>query len=284
MEHIDLHLHSNFSDGTMSPSELVHEALKEQIKGISITDHDTIEGVSEALEEGKRVGVEVLSGVEISAYLDDIPMHILGYGFDLQNRALRDGLKKIQKARDERNWAILEKLNALGINVTKNDLQKHSPTGQTGRPHIASLLIEKKVVKNMDEAFARYLRKNTLAYSSRQKLLCEDAIKMINDAGGLAVLAHPLTIDRSMASLPQVLKKLKEKGLKGVEAYYPIHSVTNRQKLIAISRELNLLITGGSDFHGSIRNGTRLGGINKKQRVPYELLETLKKHLNTPAS
>ena len=128
MDYIDLHLHSTCSDGTMSPSQLVHEAARRNIKAIAITDHDTIEGVEEALHEGKNCEVEILSGVEISAYLDDIPMHILGYGFHHTDAALQESLKKIQQARNDRNIAILKKLNDLGIDVTQADLKKQSKT------------------------------------------------------------------------------------------------------------------------------------------------------------
>ncbi|MCK9296050.1 MAG: PHP domain-containing protein [Desulfobulbaceae bacterium] len=280
MDYIDLHLHSSCSDGTMTPAELVLEAVKAGIKGIAITDHDTAEGIDEALQEGKRQGVEVLSGIEVSAYLDDIPMHILGYGFRHGDAALQQNLQKIQTARNERNNGILAKLNTLGIDATREDLRRYSRTGQTGRPHIARLLIEKKLVKTIDEAFYRYLRKGGLAYVERKRLMASDAIAMITAAGGIAVLAHPLTIDHTMLTLPAILREMKGIGLEGVEAYYPIYSATVRQKIMTLCQQMNLLITGGSDFHGAIRNGTSLAEINKKQRAPYELLVALKNHLS----
>ncbi|RJX27219.1 MAG: PHP domain-containing protein [Desulfurivibrio sp.] len=283
MEYIDLHLHSSCSDGTMTPAELVREAVRAGISGVALTDHDTIEGIDEALEEGKRQGVEVLAGIEISAYLDDIPMHILGYGFRHRDAVLLQSLKKIQAARNERNEGILAKLNGLGIAATREDLRRHSRTGQTGRPHIARLLIEKKVVRTIDEAFYRYLRKGGLAYVERRRLMAADAIAMITAAGGIAVLAHPLTIDQTMLTLPAVLLEMKGIGLEGVEAYYPIYSATVRQKLIALCQQMGLLITGGSDFHGTIRNGLSLSELNKKQRTPYQLLAALKNHLSAAA-
>jgi len=264
----------------MPPAELVREAVKASIKGIAITDHDTTEGIDEALEEGERQGVEVLSGIEISAYLDDIPMHILGYGFRHGDAVLQQKLQKIQTARNVRNDGILAKLNSLGIDTTREDLKRYSRTGQTGRPHIARLLIEKKLVRTIDEAFYRYLRKGGLAYVERKRLMASDAIAMITAAGGIAVLAHPLTIDQTMLTLPSILLEMKEIGLEGLEAYYPIYSATVRQKLIALCQQMGLLITGGSDFHGAIRNGTSLAEINKKQRAPYQLLVALKNHLS----
>jgi len=281
MEYIDLHLHSSCSDGTMTPTELVQEALRAGIRGIAVTDHDTVEGIDEALQEGNRQGIEVISGVEISAYLDDIPMHILGYGFRHRDAALQQNLQRIQAARNKRNDGILAKLNALGIDVTREDLRRHSQTGQTGRPHIARLLLEKKVARTIDEAFYRYLRKGGLAYVERKRLMASDAIAMITAAGGIAVLAHPLTIDQTMLTLPGVIMEMKELGLEGVEVYYPIYSATVRQKLIALCQQLGLFITGGSDFHGAIRNGTSMGAINKKQRAPYELLLALKNRLSS---
>jgi len=280
MEYIDLHLHSSCSDGTMTPAELVQEAARARIRGIAITDHDTIEGIDEALEEGARQGVEVISGVEISAYLDDIPMHILGYGFRHRDATLQQSLKRIQTARNERNDGILAKLNTMGIDATREDLRRHSQTGQTGRPHFARLLIEKKLVRTIDEAFYRYLRKGAMAYVERRRLMASDAIAMITAAGGIAVLAHPLTIDQTMLPLPAVIMEMKELGLEGVEVYYPIYSAAVRQKLIALCQQMGLFITGGSDFHGAIRNGASLGQINKKQRAPYELLVALKNRLS----
>ncbi|MFH1217571.1 MAG: PHP domain-containing protein [Pseudomonadota bacterium] len=285
MKYIDLHLHSNCSDGTMTPEELVEEAHRLGISAISITDHDTIEGTAEAMEAGKKRGVEVVSGVEISAYLDDTPLHMLGYGFRHSDLALHEKLKQVQLAREERNSKILYNLGQLGINITPAELKKQSGTGQTGRPHIAAILMEKKIVRTMDEAFARYLRRGAAAYAERTRLMATDAIDMISAAGGIAVLAHPLTLDRTMLTLATVLERLHKLGIAGVEAYYPIYSVGERGKIIGLCRELGLLITGGSDFHGSMRNGTRLGGNNKKQRVPYELFEKLKQQLdNTSVS
>lgn len=281
MEYIDLHLHTTCSDGTMTPAELVQEAKKAGLKGIAITDHDTIEGIDEALKEGEGKGLEVLPGVEISAYLDDIPMHILGYGFRHQDPSLQDDLKKIQTARNIRNDGILAKLNVLGIDATSDDLIRHSRTGQTGRPHFARLLVEKRIVRTIDEAFYRYLRKGRPAYVERKRLMVADAIAMINAAGGVAVLAHPLTIDQTMLTLPAILLEMKAIGLAGLEAYYPIYSMIVRQKLISLGQQLGLLITGGSDFHGTFRNDTTLAAINSKQKAPYQLFLDLKNHLST---
>ncbi len=262
----------------MTPSELVQEAVIKRIKAIAVTDHDTSEGVSEALAEGEKQGIEILSGVEISAYLDDTPLHILGYGFDHRDPDLLVSLKSVQNHRNERNKKIQEKLNALGIEITTDDLLRHSPNGQTGRPHFATALIEKKTVQTMNEAFDIYLGKDKLAYVSRKKLMAQKAISMINEAGGLAVLAHPLAIDRTLELHPMILARLKEYGLGGVEVFYPTHSKKIRKKLTTISRNLGLLITGGTDFHGAIRNGTYVGGTNK-QKVPYELFTEIKQHL-----
>ncbi len=276
MKYIDLHLHSHCSDGTMSPAELVREAERKNVTAIAITDHDTVEGVEEALAEGEKRGIEVISGVEISAYLDDLPMHILGYGFHHEDASLKENLKKVQAARHERNLRILEKLYALGLPITEEELSIKSTTGQAGRPHIATLLVDKKIVKSMNEAFAIYLRKDGLAYAGRQELMAADAIDLIRKAGGVAVLAHPLTIDRTMIKLPSVLQALRQIKLAGIEAYYPTHSGSVRKKLVNLGKEYDMIITGGSDFHGSIRSGTKLGGNNKKQRVPYEIFEKLK--------
>lgn len=279
MAYIDLHIHSICSDGTMTPTEIVMEAKKKGLRGIAITDHDTVEGVAEESRAAREHDIDVLSGVEISAYLHDTPLHILGYGFQHDHPALLTGLAKVQKARHLRNVQILDNLNALGITIAPEDLERLSQRGQAGRPHIARLLVERNIVRNMDEAFEVYLRRDGRAYASRQVLAAREAIAMITAAGGIAVLAHPLTVDRTLASLPGIVTRLQEMGLAGIEIYYPIHSAKVRRRLKELSIQLDLLVTGGSDYHGAIRHGTSLGGNGTTPRVPYELMTKLKKHL-----
>jgi len=281
MNYIDLHIHSTYSDGTLTPSLLVQLAKKMGIRAISLTDHDTTEGVEEIIKCGNSYGIEILSGVELSAHIDASSVHILGYGIQYNDPLLLDRLASIQKARDTRNQKIITRLNELGIKTTKEDVHKFSKTGQTGRPHFAQFLIEKKVVNSFDNAFDIYLGQNGSAYVPRKILFAEDAIRYIIDAGGLPVLAHPATINCTLYSIPELIEKLKDFGLSGVEVYYPTHSKKTRKTLLEIIRKYDLIATGGSDFHGHRSAEKTIGRTGKNLRLPYEVLEKIKNRLSS---
>lgn len=281
MNYIDLHIHSTYSDGTLTPSVLVQEAKKMGLKAISLTDHDTTEGVEEIISHGNTYGVEILSGVELSAHIDASSVHILGYGLQHNDPELLARLAIIQEARDTRNQKIINRLNELGIKITKEDVYKFSKTGQTGRPHFAQFLIEKKMVNSFDDAFNIYLGQNGSAYVPRKILPAADAIRYILDAGGLPVLAHPAIINCTMSSIPDLIETLKNFGLSGVEVYYPSHSKKVRKTLLEISKKNDLIATGGSDFHGHRNAEITLGRTGKNQRLPYEVLEKIKTRLSS---
>ena len=280
MRHIDLHCHSTFSDGTMTPSELVEMACEENLGGLALTDHDTIEGVPERLAEAKKVDLPALSGVELSANHGAIPIHILGYGFDPTDQALNQSLKHLQQTRQVRNEKIIANLLDLGINVTYSQMQSLAGDGVVGRPHFAQLLINLGKVKNMQSAFDKYLRKDRPAYAAREILPVEDAISIVHKAEGLAILAHPGTIPLENNQTIDLIHEFLEMGLDGIEAYYPVHSPGLRKELISLCEKMNLVITGGSDYHGNIRPGTRLGTMQKKQRVPFDVLLQLQQRIS----
>ena len=271
---IDLHIHSTYSDGTLSPCAIVDLATKTGLQVIALTDHDTVAGVAEARVHGKRTGIEVIPGIEISSWLDNIPLHILGYRFRYKDNGLQQRLHRLQEGRQVRNEKILAKLNHLGIDLTMAELTAFSEHGQAGRPHIAQLLVNRGAVPTMEQAFKRYLRRGAAAYAERFKYYADEAITMIREAGGIAVLAHPLTLDPGLKAIPGLLQELQQLGLQGVEVYYPTHSSQTVRKLKKMAAELGLLITGGSDFHGNNRSKAPLGGT-KKSRVPQHILETL---------
>jgi len=275
---IDLHIHSTFSDGSMSPTELVQYAHQRGLAAISLTDHDTIEGIEEAMSVGNQVGVEVVPGLELSIKHGDCAVHLLGYFFRPADESLSLALQRLQSGRLERNKVILANLNRLGVDIHLQELEKISGHGQSGRPHIAQILMQKGVVKNMDEAFHRYLAKGGLAYAPRYEFQADEAIAMIKNAGGLAILAHPQQLEKSGKNVSVIIGKLRAVGLSGVEVYYPTHSRQFKKKLQTMAKKLDLLITGGSDYHGAIRPGTTLAG-GKNCSVPMHLLETMKRHL-----
>lgn len=273
---IDLHVHSTFSDGSMSPTELVQYAHRLKLSAIAITDHDTTEGIAEGINSGNLLGVEVVSGLELSVKHEDLAVHLLGYLFRPTDEALLHALERLQTGRLERNKMILGNLNRLGIDIDMQELVKISRHGQSGRPHIAQILIHKGVVKNMDEAFDRYLARGGLAYVPRYVLQADEAIEMIRNAGGLSILAHPQQLEKSGKDIHSLISKLQRVGLDGVEVYYPTHSRQFTKKLLKIARNLDLLITGGSDYHGSIRPGTTLAG-GRNCAVPRDLLPQMKR-------
>ena len=237
MMSIDLHIHSTISDGTMHPAELVQYAHKKGLSAIAITDHDTIEGVEPALAAGSRIGLEVIPGIELSVTYHSHNVHLLGYLFDCRHQELRRALEQLQAGRIQRNKKILGKLDQLGFVLHLDELEKSAGSGQTGRPHIARLMVEKGYVQSMDEAFTKYLGQEGLAYTSRFIYQVKEAIDLIQQAGGIAVLAHPLQLDRSVDDLGDAVRQLAEMGLDGIEVYYPNHSRPFRKRLIALAEK-----------------------------------------------
>ncbi len=250
---VDLHTHSFYSDGTVSPARLISMAAAAGLTGFALTDHDTMEGVPEVLRLGQEQGLSVVSGLEISAKHGDIPVHILGYGINPDYPQLNAWLGRIQEGRRERNQHIIEKLTALGMTISLEEVDQFSGCGQTGRPHIARLLIAKGYVKTPNQAFARYLGRNKAAYHPRFACSAAESIAIIHEAGGAAVLAHPGLIDSSLKKQPQLIHELAERHLDGLEAHYPGHSRQMTDLFSSLARRHKLLTTGGSDYHGDSR-------------------------------
>jgi hypothetical protein len=272
---LDLHIHSTFSDGTMSPAEVVELAWRKRLVAIALTDHDTIDGFIPAQQAAADLPLEVVAGLEFSVLHKGTSMHILGYLMDIGHSDLNRMLADLQKGRKERNAKILDKLQALGISIAPEELQRVSVTGQTGRPHIARLLLVKGAVDTMVQAFEQYLGRGGLAYASRPVPTAEDAIAVLRAAGGLCILAHPQQLDPDLKQLSALLDVLVPMGLDGLEAYYPTHSSRTRRKIVAAAEHYGLVLSGGSDFHGDIRPGTTLAG-GRNVFVPEQVLSIMK--------
>jgi predicted metal-dependent phosphoesterase TrpH len=275
---IDLHIHSTFSDGVLKPAEVVDLAESLGVSAIAITDHDTAAGTDEAMQRGIEKGIEVIPGIEISSWHGDTSMHILGYRFKHEDQQFNSRLQLLQNGRETRNTRIIENLNKLGIKVDSSELCRYSEYGQTGRPHIARLLVDKGVTKTIDLAFKHYLRRGAVAYAERFRFSALDAIAMIREAGGIAVLAHPSSLDSTLRSIPRLLKDLCKVGLEGVEVYYPSHSPKTVKALLKMADELGLYITGGSDFHDMERPGSNTDEWLHKTHVPYDIVSAMKKN------
>lgn len=269
---IDLHMHSICSDGALSPCALVQKAAKEGITIMSLTDHDTVSGLEEAKNEADKLGIKLISGIEISAISSSGTLHILGYFIDPHNPALTEKLKKFRAARNSRNQVIIERLNGLGINITMEDVFEVAKGETVGRPHIARVLIEKKVVSNLQEAFDLYLSNNSKAYVDKEIFQPEEVIKMIHEAGGLAFIAHPASLKLSEENIKKFLLELKEMGLDGIEVYTPAHNRKIMRLFRDFSKESGLKISGGSDFHGVKNKNDRLGVCHEGIKIQNQWL------------
>jgi predicted metal-dependent phosphoesterase TrpH len=277
MGYVDLHLHTTASDGVRSPSNLVNYAKEKGLRAIAITDHDTIEGLEEAMAEGRKINFEVIPGIEISAEYSPGSMHLLGYFLDIHHPLLNERLAYLQKARAERNPKIVEELNRLGIKVTYEDVIKASGGGQVGRPHFAQVLLERGYVRSIQEAFERFLKKGAPAYHDKFRFKAEEAIHFIQEASGVAVIGHPNTLGANGTSeLDALLSQLVKEGLKGIEIYYPEHSPAEVATYKFLAEKYGLVMTGGTDYHGIEGNGLEVGVGRGNMKLPYSIVEALK--------
>jgi len=278
---IDLHIHSSASDGTCTPEEIVTQARTLGLQAIAITDHDTIDGVCQVMNVGIPHSLGFMTGIEISARPPDRmngggSFHILGYGFSIYDNLLQKTLKNLQQAREHRNPEIIAKLQQAGIDISIEAVEKICGTGQMGRPHIALALMEKKVVSTFDEAFDRYLGTDCPAYVDKARLSCQETIQLINRAGGVCVLAHPGLI-KAPETYPmgELIDDLVLMGLNGIEAYHSDHSEEQTRYFEKMAQNRNLLITGGSDFHGDMKPEIQMGKGSGNLHVPCHLFESL---------
>ncbi|WP_420209092.1 PHP domain-containing protein [Candidatus Electronema sp. JC] len=278
---VDLHTHSVYSDGTATPLQLIRMAAASGLTGFALTDHDTVEGVAEAMRLGTEHGVDVLSGLELSARHGEGCIHILGYGVDLANPQLCAALARLQQGRAERNVQILDKLVKLGIAITMEETERLSACGQTGRPHIARLLLAKGYVQSLNHAFTLYLGRNKAAWCGRFAYSAAETIAIIHEAGGVAVLAHPGIIDPELKAQPQLVRELAERHLDGMEIHYPGHNYNMIQLFSGLAKQHGLIATGGSDYHGD----SRIKGLAGRATgffPPDSIMEQLRDRLRAP--
>ena len=270
----DLHVHTNISDSTFSPEKVVEYAKLAGLDAIAITDHDTCDAITPATILAKDINLEIIPGVELTAEVDDDEIHILGYFIDYQNNSFTQKLKELCRVREERAKEILKRLAEQGIDLKYEDLMELAgpATGSVGRLHIANLLYRKGKVACTREAFTKYIGNNCPAYVKKFKLSPKEAVDMIKSVGGVAVLAHPKTINTETRSLKDIIGTLAQDGIQGIEVYHSDHSAKDSNAFKKIAEEYNLLMTGGSDCHGLGKKEVLLGKI----KVPYELVEKLR--------
>lgn len=265
-KYADLHIHTDRSDGLLSPEQIVAKANKAELSTISITDHDTLDGIESALAAGKRHNVEIIPGLELSSEYNGEELHILGYFIDWQNQPLNERLQIFRNERHERALKMMDKLKQLGVHIDHVDVFKIKELEYVGRPHLAAALVQNGYAETISDAFNRFLGNNAPAYIPKSAFSPSEAIKMILDSDGIPVWGHPGTLKQD------VLKELISYGLMGIEAYYSYHSNQLTDYYCNLARENNLLITGGSDFHGFENSKRALGEV----KLPYEYVEELK--------
>jgi predicted metal-dependent phosphoesterase TrpH len=269
MDRIDLHVHTTASDGRYSPSEIVRIAAERGLSAIAITDHDTVDGIAEALDAARAFpGLTMVPGVEISADSTEGEIHILGYFVDFASEEMKAALEKSRNSRQVRADAMLARLGELGINVSRDRVIELAGSASLGRPHIARAMLEKGHVSSLHEAFEKYIGHGRPAYVRREKMAPEDAVRLVSGAGGLAALAHPFTA----VGYKALIARLKPTGLAAIEAYYNGYNEDDIAMLVSIAKKYDLVPTGGSDYHGLEENAeTSLGGVD----IPYDTVKQL---------
>lgn len=280
---VDLHIHSTHSDGSLSVSEIIARARHTGLAAISITDHDCINGAKEVLTSvDLPPRLKFLPGVEISAAAPPgFPLkgslHILGYGFDVDNDFLNETLSTLQQARENRNPQIISRLQKLGVAIDKSEISAIAGNSSPGRPHIAQALVHKKIVASIEEAFRQLLGNGRPAYVDKYRIEAEKAIEVIRQAGGIPILAHPYLIGDhpDPTRIETLVEILMEMGIGGIEVYYPEHSDQQTTHLATLARQKGLLMTGGSDFHGDINAQVEMGIGTGSLQVPLALYQKL---------
>ena len=276
---IDLHVHTTASDGQYKPAQIIHKAAEKNIKVIAITDHDTTAGLTEACDEGKKLGITVIPGIEINITFPAGEFHLLGLGLKTPSNSLKLIVENVIKNRNDRNSQIIEKMNSDGVSLSVAELEEDFPNTVIGRPHFAAELVKHKIVKTRQQAFDQYLGRGRKWYVPRICTNLDEAIVAIRESGGVPVIAHPMSLYLSWGRLPDFLTDCYEKGVVGIEAFHPGARVTECLRLEELGHKIGFVITAGSDFHGEkIRADRKLGHTcgGKKIDNKYYFEELLK--------
>jgi predicted metal-dependent phosphoesterase TrpH len=286
---IDLHAHTTVSDGGDDPRELVRKASSLGLSAIAITDHDNDAGCADAVDEGTKLGVEVVPGVEISCDVEDLAergfnpssrhtMHLLGYFIPQADNPLSQGLADLQYHRANRNRIIVDRLNELGVNITFEEVEAEAggPGSQIGRPHFAAVMVRHDAVPDYQTAFDEYLAKGAKAYIGRKLYRPVEAVELMIEARVVPVLAHPLTMNIAFDEVERFADELAEVGLKGIEGYHGDWSLEEQEPLRSYADRRGLIASGGSDYHGDMRPDRALPGGKSGVTVPPEILDQLK--------
>jgi hypothetical protein len=273
---VDLHVHSSASDGTLAPGELAGAAKSAGLSAFALTDHDTTDGIAAASAAARTLGIELIPGVELSTEHEGKEIHVVGLFIDPENPALQEQMAKFRASRDNRNVIMLERLRAEGFDITQEALEAAFPDAVITRAHIARYLFDQKYIPDMKTAFRKYIGDGCKCYVPRPKVTPADATDQIRQAGGIAILAHPVMYHLPDGKLRELIHEMKAHGLTGMEAIYSENSTGDEQHYKQLAREEGLRISGGSDFHGSNKPDIRLGIGRGHLHIPYSVLEDLR--------
>ena len=273
---VDLHVHSTRSDGTYTPTELVNYAMEKGLKAFALTDHDTVDGIEEALKAAKGKPIEVIPGIEYSTEYRKRDVHILGLFIDYHAPVFLEYLKRFQASRIERNHKLCRNLQGAGFNITYEALLDEFPNAVITRAHYAKYLLAHGYVKSMVEAFDRYLGDHTPYFVHREKITPEEVIDITRKAGGIPILAHPTLYKLGREQLDILISTLTDAGLMGLEAIYSTYSPSEESQMKALAKKYNLMISGGSDFHGATKPGLDLGCGYGRLFIHEEVLDNLR--------
>ena len=278
---IDLHSHTYASDGTCSPAELIEEARRAGIQTLGVTDHDTFDGYNQAVPLARSAGIELICGIELSTKLyGSRSVHLLGYFLQGPSADFREWILDMQAARRDRNVRLTARLRELGFDITLEEVQARG-RGMTARPHFAQVMLDKGYVSTLQQAFDDYLDESAIGYVYRREPSFAEGVRRIREAGGISSLAHPIRVP---GDLPALMPELCAAGLDAIEAYHSDHSPEQTELYLSLAESYGLMVTGGSDFHGSAKPGIMLGtGRNGNLRVPGALLENLRARCPQPA-
>ncbi len=275
-KYIDLHVHSTASDGTLTPSELVQEAVRANLLAFALTDHDTVDGIKEAKAAAAKTSVELIPGVELSTEYHDKEIHMVGLFLDETNPTLLSHLAKFRDSRKNRNQKMYQKLQEEGFDISEEALRHMFPDAVLTRAHVARFLLDKGYIKSISEAFETYIGDGCRCHVPREKISPQKAIELIRLAGGISVLAHPILYHLSDSRLRGLIEDCVSCGLLGIEALYSTYSPSDEQYIRRLAAEYGLKLSGGSDFHGSNKPHIRLGKGKGSLAVPYEFLDGLR--------
>lgn len=268
MKKIDLHCHTTASDGIRTPSELIDYAISEGVELIAVTDHDTVNGVPEALSYAEGLNFTVIPGIEFSIEYPGGSFHLLGLNVDHTYKPMLSKLSHLQNVRDTRIYRIIDDLRLHGIDIPVEQVLEESQGGTMGRPHVARVLVKHGYAPTINDVFKKFLVKGKPGYIKKEKILLEDAVEFIRAAGGQSIIAHPVSLGfKGFDEFEKILKSFIYKGVQGIEVYSSMHTNPEVAEFLRLAEKYSLLISGGSDYHGD--KGEKIGYYMPDKTIPY---------------